>query len=168
VTLEFNLSPSLEAIGSVKEQEGDMGSPLVLFLSPEDHRRPPLTHQAWTRRLLLPRGRCNGSASSPRSHRAKPHRKPSSVAAGWPSSGEPPLWRRCVGPVHCPWSAGAPELHTWRSRAEIRSSIPLHFDWIWAIHPATNDLSLMKPMDHVSRVHGLGSRQRRPGSCLFL
>jgi hypothetical protein len=42
VTLEFDLSPSLEAIGSVKEQEGNVGSPLIPFLSPEDHRRPPL------------------------------------------------------------------------------------------------------------------------------
>jgi hypothetical protein len=43
VTLEFDLSPSLEAIGSVKEQEGNVGSPLILFLSSEDHRRLPLT-----------------------------------------------------------------------------------------------------------------------------
>jgi hypothetical protein len=43
VTLEFDLSPPLEAIGSVKEQEGHMGSPLIPFLSPEDHRRPPPT-----------------------------------------------------------------------------------------------------------------------------
>jgi hypothetical protein len=61
-----------------------------------------------TRRMPLQWGRCNGSASSPRSRRAKPNRKLSSVAAGWPSSDEPPLWRRCVGPVHYPWSAGAP------------------------------------------------------------
>jgi hypothetical protein len=35
VTLKFDLLPSLEAIGSVKEQEGNMGSLLVPFLSPE-------------------------------------------------------------------------------------------------------------------------------------
>jgi hypothetical protein len=40
VTLEFDLSLSLEAIGSVKEEEGNVGSPLVPFLSLEDHRRP--------------------------------------------------------------------------------------------------------------------------------
>jgi hypothetical protein len=58
--------------------------------------------------LPVPRGRCNGSASSPRSHRAKPHRKSSSIAAGWPNFGEPPLWCRRVGPMHRPWSVGAP------------------------------------------------------------
>jgi hypothetical protein len=41
VTLKFDLSPSLEAIESVKEQEGNVGNPLVPFLSPEDHQRPP-------------------------------------------------------------------------------------------------------------------------------
>jgi hypothetical protein len=40
VTLEFDLSPSLEAIGSVKEEEGNVGSPFIPFLSLEDHRRP--------------------------------------------------------------------------------------------------------------------------------
>jgi hypothetical protein len=59
-------------------------------------------------RLPLPRGRCNRSSSSPWSRRVKPHRKPSSVATGWPSSGEPLLWRCRTGPVHRPWSAGAP------------------------------------------------------------
>jgi hypothetical protein len=58
-------------------------------------------------RLPLPRGRCNGSTSSPQSHRAKPHRKLSSLAAGWLSSSEPPLWRRRAGPVCRSWSAGA-------------------------------------------------------------
>jgi hypothetical protein len=44
VTLEFDLSPSLEALGSVKEQEGNTGSPLIPFLSPEDHwRSPPMS-----------------------------------------------------------------------------------------------------------------------------
>jgi hypothetical protein len=43
VTPEFNLSPSLEAIGSVKEQEENVGSPLVPFLLPEEHRRLPPT-----------------------------------------------------------------------------------------------------------------------------
>jgi hypothetical protein len=59
-------------------------------------------------RLPLPRGRCNMSASSPRSCRVKHHRKQSSVAVGWPSSGEPPLWCHRAGPVRHPWSAGAP------------------------------------------------------------
>jgi hypothetical protein len=59
-------------------------------------------------RLPLPRGRCNGSTSSPQPRRAKPHRKPSSIATGWPSFGEPPLWRRRAWLVSLPWSAGAP------------------------------------------------------------
>jgi hypothetical protein len=44
VTLEFDLLSSLEAIGVINKQEGNVGSLLISFLSPEDHLRlPPMS-----------------------------------------------------------------------------------------------------------------------------